>query len=139
MTTASRVSSEQHLALQFLVRNYFRIENVVTVRLAKGIHGLPAAPYADSCTLASNDNDVTPGFQYYDSEGTALNMHDIIGSTHARTIQCLIASDNPAGFDEDPSKFEELADTPAHGGNAQEEEQPLAPVALDGRRSTIKE
>ena len=60
------------MALQFLVRNYFRIENVVAIRLAKSIHKLPAVTCAESCTLVHYDNDVTPGFHYYESNCTAL-------------------------------------------------------------------
>ena len=62
------------MALQFLVRNYFRIENVVAIRLARSISNLPAVTYAESCTLVHYDNDVTPGFHYYESDGTTLNI-----------------------------------------------------------------
>eukprot|EP00959_Pyramimonas_sp_CCMP1952_P404478 8476683-Pyramimonas_sp.AAC.1 len=68
MTTASRVSPKVHLALQYLVRNFFRIENVVPVRLAMGIPELPPVTYADSCALVHYDNDVDPGFHYYEVE-----------------------------------------------------------------------
>eukprot|EP00959_Pyramimonas_sp_CCMP1952_P473657 9502103-Pyramimonas_sp.AAC.1 len=68
MTTASRLSPKVYLALQYLIRNFFRIENAVPVRLAKSIHELPPVTYADSCTLVHHDNDVDPGFQYYEAE-----------------------------------------------------------------------
>eukprot|EP00959_Pyramimonas_sp_CCMP1952_P240961 5036123-Pyramimonas_sp.AAC.1 len=85
---ARRVGSRPEFwALQFLIGNYFRIANAATVRLAKSTHGPPATPCADSCTLAYYDSDVTPGFHYYKSEGTALNIQDIIGTAHARFIQ----------------------------------------------------
>eukprot|EP00959_Pyramimonas_sp_CCMP1952_P185007 3868284-Pyramimonas_sp.AAC.1 len=67
MTTASRLSPKVHLALQYLLRNFFRIENVVSVRLAKSIHKVPPVTYADSCTLAHYDNNVNPGFHYYEA------------------------------------------------------------------------
>eukprot|EP00959_Pyramimonas_sp_CCMP1952_P063340 1323854-Pyramimonas_sp.AAC.1 len=58
MTIASRLSPKVHLALQYLIRNFFRIENVVSVRLSKSImHELPPVTYADSCTLVHYDND----------------------------------------------------------------------------------
>eukprot|EP00959_Pyramimonas_sp_CCMP1952_P055758 1165178-Pyramimonas_sp.AAC.2 len=41
MTSAGRLFPEVHLALQYLIRNLFRIENVVSGRLAKSIHELP--------------------------------------------------------------------------------------------------
>eukprot|EP00959_Pyramimonas_sp_CCMP1952_P028129 590230-Pyramimonas_sp.AAC.1 len=51
MTSASRVSPKVHLALQYLIRNFFRIGSVVPVRLDKSIHKLPPVAYADSCAL----------------------------------------------------------------------------------------
>eukprot|EP00959_Pyramimonas_sp_CCMP1952_P292345 6114206-Pyramimonas_sp.AAC.2 len=51
MTSASRLSPKVHLALQYLIIIFFRIENVVPVRFAKRIHKRPPLDYADSCTL----------------------------------------------------------------------------------------
>eukprot|EP00959_Pyramimonas_sp_CCMP1952_P384475 8057674-Pyramimonas_sp.AAC.1 len=56
--------------------SFFRIENVVSVRLAKSTHKLPPVADADSCRLVHYDNDANPGFHYYEAEGTALNIHD---------------------------------------------------------------
>eukprot|EP00959_Pyramimonas_sp_CCMP1952_P209186 4376207-Pyramimonas_sp.AAC.1 len=109
MTSASRLSPKVPSALQYLIRNLFRIENVVSVRLAKSIHKLLLVTYADSCTLVHYDNGVNPGFQYYEAEGTALNIHDIPGSAHSRIIQCLKTTKPQAGFDQDMTRFEELA------------------------------
>eukprot|EP00959_Pyramimonas_sp_CCMP1952_P224850 4701745-Pyramimonas_sp.AAC.2 len=71
MTSASRLSPKLHLALQYLIRDFFRIENVVSVRLAESMIKLPQVAYDDSCTLVHYDNDVSPGFNYYEAEGTA--------------------------------------------------------------------
>eukprot|EP00959_Pyramimonas_sp_CCMP1952_P393575 8246715-Pyramimonas_sp.AAC.1 len=68
MATASRLSPKVHLAIQYLIRHFFRIENVVLVRLAVIIHKLPVVTYADSCTLVRYDNDVNPGIHYYEAE-----------------------------------------------------------------------
>eukprot|EP00959_Pyramimonas_sp_CCMP1952_P188577 3943741-Pyramimonas_sp.AAC.1 len=50
MTSASRRSPKVHLALQHLKSNLFRIENVVSVRLAQSVHKLSPVAYADSYT-----------------------------------------------------------------------------------------
>eukprot|EP00959_Pyramimonas_sp_CCMP1952_P315632 6606083-Pyramimonas_sp.AAC.1 len=42
----SRSHPRVHLALQYLVRNYFRVERLVAVRLAKSVLNLPAVKYA---------------------------------------------------------------------------------------------
>eukprot|EP00959_Pyramimonas_sp_CCMP1952_P067330 1405199-Pyramimonas_sp.AAC.1 len=120
MTSASRLSPKVHLVLQYLARNFFRIENVVSVRLAKSIHELPPVAFADSCTLVHYDNHVNPGFHYYEAEGTALNIHDTTGSAHSRIIQCLKPTKPQAGFDQDMTKFEGLADAPTLAGTARE-------------------
>eukprot|EP00959_Pyramimonas_sp_CCMP1952_P284000 5936481-Pyramimonas_sp.AAC.1 len=60
MTSASRLSPKAYLALQYLTRNFFRIEDVVSFRFAKSIHKLPPVACADSCTLVHYDNDVNP-------------------------------------------------------------------------------
>eukprot|EP00959_Pyramimonas_sp_CCMP1952_P299924 6273217-Pyramimonas_sp.AAC.1 len=59
-----------------------------SLRLAKSIHALPPVTYDDSCIWVHYDNDVNPGFHYYEAEGTALNIPDI-GSAHSRIIKCL--------------------------------------------------
>eukprot|EP00959_Pyramimonas_sp_CCMP1952_P314746 6588668-Pyramimonas_sp.AAC.1 len=87
MTRARRLSPRAHLALQYLIMNFFR--NVVSVRLVKSIYMLPPVTYAGSCTLVRYDNDVDPGFHYYEADGTALNIRDILGSAQSGNIQCL--------------------------------------------------
>eukprot|EP00959_Pyramimonas_sp_CCMP1952_P297954 6232821-Pyramimonas_sp.AAC.1 len=121
MTSASRLSPKVYLALQYLIRKFFRIENVVSVRLAKSIHKLHPVAYADSCILVHYDNDVNPGFPYHEAEGTALNIHDITGSAHSRSIQCLKSTKPQSGFDQGMTRFEELADAPTPDGTAREE------------------
>eukprot|EP00959_Pyramimonas_sp_CCMP1952_P210302 4400990-Pyramimonas_sp.AAC.1 len=76
MTIPSRLSPKVHLALQCIIRNFFRIENVVSVRLAKSILELPSVTYADSCAVVHYDSDVNPGFHYYESDGAGLKIHD---------------------------------------------------------------
>eukprot|EP00959_Pyramimonas_sp_CCMP1952_P284894 5956046-Pyramimonas_sp.AAC.1 len=76
MTSASRLPPNIHLALQYLIRNFFRIENVVLFRLAKSIHQLFPVACADSCTLVRYDNDVNPGFHCYEAGGAASHIHD---------------------------------------------------------------
>eukprot|EP00959_Pyramimonas_sp_CCMP1952_P083617 1748254-Pyramimonas_sp.AAC.1 len=60
----------------------------------------------------------TPEVHYYETEGTCLNMHNIIGSAHARIIQCLQVLKT---LSRRLRAFEGLADAPASGGNAQVE------------------
>eukprot|EP00959_Pyramimonas_sp_CCMP1952_P318720 6669019-Pyramimonas_sp.AAC.1 len=81
------------------------------------------------------DNDVNPGFHYYEAEGTALNKYIILGSTHSRITQCLKSIIPQAGFDQDMSRFEELAGTPTPDGTRREASEAEPPH--DGRPSTI--
>eukprot|EP00959_Pyramimonas_sp_CCMP1952_P022150 465706-Pyramimonas_sp.AAC.1 len=113
MTSASRIFPKVHLALEYLIRNFFRVENVDSVRLAMSNHKLPPVAYADSCELVRYDNDVSPGLRYHEAEGTALNMCHIIGSAQSMSIQCVKSTKLQAGLDHDMAKCEELADARA--------------------------
>ena len=129
------------MALQFLVRNYFRVDNVVAVRLAKSIHKLAPIKYATGCTLIHYDNDVSPAFHYYECNGTGLDVPQITGSNHSRIIQCLTSSKSGGGFHEDLSKFPDLADPPSDDrppGDRPPAETPME-SEHDGRLSTIQE
>eukprot|EP00959_Pyramimonas_sp_CCMP1952_P209152 4375182-Pyramimonas_sp.AAC.1 len=85
----SKFHPRVHLALQYLVRDYFRVESVVAVRLAKSVLNLPAVKYATGSTLIHYDNDANPAFRYDECVGTGLNIPQTTGSTHSRLIQCL--------------------------------------------------
>ena len=51
LTTMSKRAPKIHLALQFLIRNFFRINNVVTIRLGKGVQRTNKCNYCDGSTL----------------------------------------------------------------------------------------
>eukprot|EP00959_Pyramimonas_sp_CCMP1952_P243814 5096602-Pyramimonas_sp.AAC.1 len=74
MTSASRLTLKVHLARQYFIWDFFRIEIVVSVKLVKSIHELPPVAYAGSCAFVDYDNDVNPGFYDYEAEGAALNV-----------------------------------------------------------------
>eukprot|EP00959_Pyramimonas_sp_CCMP1952_P263124 5502538-Pyramimonas_sp.AAC.1 len=73
----SKFHPRVHLALQYLLPNYFRVEHVVAVRLAKSVSCLAAVKYATGSTLIHYDNDVRPAFHYYECVGTGLNIFQI--------------------------------------------------------------
>ena len=138
MTDDSSRAPQAHLALQYFVKNYFRVASVVIVRFAESMQKLTAVPYADSSTLVYYDTDNNPGFHYYEADGTALNIGAVTGSTHARIIQCLKPSKPTAIFHWDMTMFEELADIPPPGDSAQAAPR-AAPATPDGRFSAIDE
>ena len=84
-------------------------------------------------------------FYYYDSNGTALGIRDITGGTRSRITRCLKSSKPLAGFDEDLTKFQELADggsSDNQRGNARADDGPTADEASEptgGRLPTIQE
>ena len=87
---------------------------------------------------------MAPGFHYYEADGTALNVHDITGAARARVIQCLKSSRPSSGFDQELSRFKDLADPPAQGGQVQgghapEAPEPDLPATAGGRLSTTQE
>eukprot|EP00959_Pyramimonas_sp_CCMP1952_P012008 253607-Pyramimonas_sp.AAC.1 len=114
------------------------MENVVSVRVTESIHELPPVTYADSCTFVHYDNDVNPGFHNLKGRGAVLNIHDISGSAQSRIIQCLKSTKPQAGFDQDMSGFDELADAPTPEGTTEESSEAEPPYD-DGRISTVCE
>eukprot|EP00959_Pyramimonas_sp_CCMP1952_P396751 8312834-Pyramimonas_sp.AAC.1 len=103
--------------------------------LSKITHELHPIAYADICTLVHYDNDVNTGFHYYEAEGIALHMHYMIGSAHSRIIQCLKSTKPQAGFDQDMTRFEEVADAPTPDEIATEASE-AEPPHEDGRLPT---
>jgi len=90
--------------------------------------------------LICYDNDVHPGFHFYESADTALNIGAITGSTHSRVIQCLTSTKPSHSFDEDLSKFQELADgSSGNRGDANPGGPSSTSDPSDGRLSTIQE
>eukprot|EP00959_Pyramimonas_sp_CCMP1952_P367412 7695473-Pyramimonas_sp.AAC.1 len=53
----SKFHPRVHLALQYLVRNYVRVERAVAVRLAKSVLNILAVKYATGSVLIHYDND----------------------------------------------------------------------------------
>eukprot|EP00959_Pyramimonas_sp_CCMP1952_P337157 7060454-Pyramimonas_sp.AAC.1 len=104
----SKIHPRVHLALQYLVRNYFRVKRVVALRLAKSVPNLPSVKYASGSTLIHYDNDVNPAFHYYGCVGTGLNISRITGSTHSRLIQRLTSQAPSPGFHDDLVKYQHL-------------------------------
>eukprot|EP00959_Pyramimonas_sp_CCMP1952_P109880 2298532-Pyramimonas_sp.AAC.1 len=130
MRSASRLSPEVHLFLQYIINDFFRIEDFfVVVGFAWSIHALPLVTYVDSCTLVHCDNGLNPGFHCYEAEGAALNIRGVTGSAHSRTIQCLKSTKPQAGFDQDMTKFDELSDMPTQGSNARDAPEAEPPQA----------
>eukprot|EP00959_Pyramimonas_sp_CCMP1952_P080004 1672380-Pyramimonas_sp.AAC.1 len=101
MTRASRSPPTVHLALQYICRNFFRIECVVLVRSIKSIHELLPVAYADSLTLVHYEYDVKPGSECNEAECTALNSQDVTGPARCRIIQRLKSTKPQAGLDQD--------------------------------------
>ena len=90
LTTASRNAPKVLYALQHMIRNFFRISDVIAVRLGKGVHYVSRCKYADASVLFYYTSDVDPVFYCYETKDTALNIHHITQSSAARIIQCLV-------------------------------------------------
>eukprot|EP00959_Pyramimonas_sp_CCMP1952_P083380 1742605-Pyramimonas_sp.AAC.1 len=131
-----------HLALQYLVQNYFRVERGASVRLAKSALNAPSVKYATGSTLIHYDSDVNPAFHYYECVGTGLNISQTIGSTHSRLIQCLTSEAPSLGFHDDLVKYQHL-DAPYERldqpGDRPAPDTPGASSPSEGRLSTIYE
>ena len=115
LTAASRRAPKIHLALQYLTRNFFRVSNVVSIRLGKGLHRVPKCEYADGSVLIHYTNDVNPDFHYYETNDTGLDLSTITQCGHARIIHCLTRQGCAHVFDD----VSELARELTPGGSTQ--------------------
>ena len=82
------------MALQFLVRNHFRIADVICVRLAHSVSQTRHFPHAKGSTLIHYTDDTSPRFKYYESGDTCLDIRDITKCNNARIIQCIWSDDS---------------------------------------------
>jgi hypothetical protein len=89
LTSASKNAPKVFLALQYVIRNMFRIPQVTAVRLGRSFHKVAASQHATGSTLIYYYDDQDPEFHYYETKDTALNVYDITGSTKSRIMQCL--------------------------------------------------
>ena len=89
LTYISLQAPRIHLALQFLLRNHFRIADVFAVRIARAVHRFSKFPQADSSVTITYTNDEHPDFQRHESKSAEVDIFAISGSYKARVIQCL--------------------------------------------------
>ena len=89
LTTASTRYPKTFMALQYVVKNIFRISDVIAVRLGRGINNTQLAPFAKGCTLVYYERDTEPDFKFYESEDTAIDVMSVTNITKSKIIQCL--------------------------------------------------
>ncbi len=104
----SKRSPRIHLALQYVIRNFFRIDNVIAVRLGRSVNKLPKHEGADGCTLIHFVSDVTPYFHFYETVDTQLDVMKITNSNKSRITQCLTKVGCEVIFDDTANKTSQL-------------------------------
>lgn len=97
-----------HLALQYLLRNYSRIENVIAVRMGKSGTRTQTCDYVDSSTLLHYKSDTEPSFHYYETVDIALDIKAITHDDNSRIIQSLQRPGLNLNFDDMTDMTEEL-------------------------------
>ena len=100
LTTASRNAPKVLYALQYMIRNFFRISDVIAVRLGKGVHNVSRCNHADGSVLFYYTSDVNPVFYCYETKDTALNIQHVTQCSHARIVQCLVKRGCPRTIDD---------------------------------------
>ena len=90
LTAISKNAPKIFLALQFVIRNFFRVNDVVAVRLGKSLSQVKKCEYAERSVLIHYTSDTNPDFHYYETNDTALDLNHIAGSNKSRIIQCLV-------------------------------------------------
>ena len=86
----SKDAPKVFLALQYSIRNSFRMSDVYAIRLGKGVANVSRCEHAECSVLIYYNNDNDPDFHYYDTKDTALDTNYITHSGKSRIIQCLV-------------------------------------------------
>ena len=136
MAEGSELAPRARLALQCLVRRYFRTERVIAVRLAQSFRSIPAWKRADCSALIHCDNDAGPRFHYYGSSSTALQLINVTGSAHSLIMQYPATGKAVLSFDEEFAKVQDAEDRPPR---EERRESPRAetPVAPFRQSTTV--
>jgi hypothetical protein len=80
LTKASKTHGLVFEALNFLIKNTFRFEGVVCVRLGKGLATLADADFAQRSFLMYWEQVHPEEFQLLDTDKTSLNLREIVGT-----------------------------------------------------------
>ena len=149
LSVASKRYPKVYLALQYVIRNFFRINDVLAVRLGKSVHKVSPCSQATRSVLVYYVSEADPYFHFYESKDTALDIQFITQSPKARIIQCLcgpgsnITNDSP----EITHELMQSSRQPSDPGSTQEmrgnanPDNPPTPQTIDvgGELPTIAE
>jgi len=145
LTTASKKAPKVYMALQYVIRNFFRIQDVFAVRLGKSVHRVGKCEHAEKSTLIYYTCDNAPDFHYYETEDTALDIQYITQNNSSRFIQCLVKTGCQLALDENVEVTQQLmptrptAEVERRDAPPQQDEGPPTPVNLEGNLPTIYE
>ena len=123
LTSASTRSPKVFLALQYIIRNIFRIDDVFAVRLGKSVARTRSCSYADRSVLIYYVSETDPKFTYYETEDTAIDISYVTGEPKARMMQCLCRSGGITILDESPEIIKELSTSSSTPTQAQDDDQ----------------
>ena len=88
----SRLHPKVHLALRFVLRNYFHIPRVTAVRLGRGVSRLHDFGAAEKSVLIHFPPGPAPRFHYYHSKQTQLSLPEILYTNDSNIIQCIVGT-----------------------------------------------
>ena len=135
--TTNTTSPKIYMALQYLLKTFFQLSSVVTVRLGKGVHTTTKCPYASGSTLIYYENDTEPDFKLYETTDTALDIINITNCAHVRIIQCLTTTNE--------GTHDDILNDPGVLGNEhpdpddEQDDVPIMSEVSSGRLPTIHE
>ncbi len=144
LTTATKRAPKVFMALQYVVKSFFKIDDVIAVRVGNSIHQLPSYSGADSSVVIYYYDDNDPQFKYYETKDTAVELRQITSSTKSKVIQCIVKAKCKGVLEADEDIAKEMFTPGADPGDRivpeEEEEQiPDEPASDSGRLSTIEE
>jgi len=131
------------MALQYILKSFFKIEDVVAIRVGNSVHQLQTYPGADRSVVIYYYDDIDPQFKYYETKDTAIELRQLTSSTKSKVIQCIVKAKCKGVLDADEDVAEEMFTPGSDPGNRivpeEREQNPDEPASDSGRLSTIEE
>ena len=139
LTSISRRQPRVLMALQYVIRSYFRLYDVYAVRIGRGRYKLTGCTDAMTSILIHYSDKSQPHFRKFVSKESVVDVAQATGISTSRYMQCLCNKSQPNMLEEIPNTLEEagIRMTPA-ATSAIREDHPIPPPANDSPPGNIQ-
>ena len=142
LSAGTKRAPKVFMALQYLIKSFFKIDDVIAIRVGNSVHRLPEYPGANNSVLIYYYDSNNPQFKYYETKDTAMDLRQVTYSTKSKVIQCIVKTGCRDVLEANGDIARELFTAGGDPGNRTtpvEETTQDEPASESGRLSTIEE